>query len=176
LIFNFLKNIFFQVRNLELRHCESDSIRVITQYHYLTWPDFGVPHSTSTFLKFLHAVSSKHPSTSDSPNIIHCSAGIGRSGNIFFLILYISNKKSKFRRYLTKLCRPWLQSCGMIWWKIINFGQMHFEFGSPVWILLYFWGNRCHKTIYLYNILYEKCKYLFFKSLFDVKNTFNVGS
>lgn len=70
----------FQVRNLELRHCETDCIRVITHYHYLEWPDFGVPSSTSPFLKLVNKVHGKNPSTPDSPNIVHCSAGIGRSG------------------------------------------------------------------------------------------------
>lgn len=91
----------FSVRNLELRHCETDSIRVITQYHYLTWPDFGVPHSTSTFLKFLHAVSSKHPSTSDSPNIIHCSAGIGRSGTFILADTCLARMKQS-RKSMTR--------------------------------------------------------------------------
>jgi len=54
--------------------------RIVTQYHFQTWPDFGVPSTPDTFLSFLRLVASKHPSTVDKPNVVHCSAGIGRSG------------------------------------------------------------------------------------------------
>jgi len=125
----------FSVRNLELRHCESDSIRVITQYHYLTWPDFGVPHSTSTFLKFLHAVSSKHPSTSDSPNIIHCSAGIGRSGTFILadtcLARMKQTQKSMTRsQIIDSLARMRTMRCGLIQtWEQLRFCLQSIEDG-----------------------------------------------
>jgi len=54
--------------------------RIVTQYHFQTWPDFGVPATPDTFLSFLRLVSRQHPSTSANPNVVHCSAGIGRSG------------------------------------------------------------------------------------------------
>jgi len=134
----------FSVRNLELRHCETDSIRVITQYHYLTWPDFGVPHSTATFLKFLHAVSSKHPSTSDSPNIIHCSAGIGRSGTFILADTCLSRmkqtRKSMTRsQILDSLSRMRTMRCGLIQtWEQLRFclqsiedGMLDIDFSDP---------------------------------------------
>jgi len=133
----------FVVRNLELRHCETDSIRVITQYHYLTWPDFGVPDSTTTFLKFLHAVSSKHPSTSDSPNVIHCSAGIGRSGTFILadtcLARMKQTQKSMTRsQILDSLSRMRTMRCGLIQtWEQLKFclqsiedGMLEFEFSN----------------------------------------------
>jgi len=92
----------FLLRNLELRHCATDSIRVITHYHYLTWPDFGVPDSTTTFLKYLNTVSSIHPSTTDSPNVIHCSAGIGRSGT-FILVDACLERMRRTKKPLTRL-------------------------------------------------------------------------
>ena len=54
----------------------------MTHYQFMTWPDFGVPKSTEDFLEFLEEVRrsgclniSKH-----GPPVVHCSAGIGRSG------------------------------------------------------------------------------------------------
>ena len=55
------------------------------QFHYVDWPDFGIPQNSESFLAFLYAVrqSGAIPSadnTDTGPPIIHCSAGIGRSG------------------------------------------------------------------------------------------------
>jgi len=75
----------YLVSNLEVRDCRSDTIRVIPHYHYMTWPDFGVPESTSTFLRFLQLVNARHPSNHANPILVHCSAGIGRSGT-FILV------------------------------------------------------------------------------------------
>ncbi len=83
---------------MELRHCETDSIRVISQFHYMTWPDFGVPASTSTFLKFLRAVNSKHHSSRESPNVVHCSAGIGRSGTFILADVCLSRMRQTKKR------------------------------------------------------------------------------
>jgi protein tyrosine phosphatase len=47
----------------------------LTQYHYLSWPDRGAPN-LDLFWKLLQKVS---PSLT-SPILVHCSAGIGRSG------------------------------------------------------------------------------------------------
>jgi protein tyrosine phosphatase len=53
------------------------------QFHYTAWPDFGVPESPTAFLEFLFAIRrEKVLDDVDSPPVIHCSAGIGRSGTI----------------------------------------------------------------------------------------------
>lgn len=59
----------------------SNETREIVQFHYTTWPDFGVPASPTQFLDFLKIVRSSgilEPNV--GPAIVHCSAGIGRSG------------------------------------------------------------------------------------------------
>ena len=51
-------------------------------FHYTTWPDFGVPACPDTFLEFLGAVREAGSLDSDvGPAVVHCSAGIGRSGS-----------------------------------------------------------------------------------------------
>uniref|UniRef100_A0A183APD9 protein-tyrosine-phosphatase n=1 Tax=Echinostoma caproni TaxID=27848 RepID=A0A183APD9_9TREM len=44
----------------------------VLHWHYTNWPDFGVPCSPSGLLNFLWTVQ--------HPTVIHCSAGVGRSG------------------------------------------------------------------------------------------------
>lgn len=53
--------------------------RLVKQLHYLTWPDFGVPKNTESFLEFLERVPNADKDH-NYPNVVHCSAGIGRSG------------------------------------------------------------------------------------------------
>ncbi|XP_066537575.1 protein tyrosine phosphatase receptor type Eb isoform X1 [Hoplias malabaricus] len=53
--------------------------RLVTQLHFTSWPDFGVPLSPIGMLKFLKKVRSVNP-THAGPLIVHCSAGVGRTG------------------------------------------------------------------------------------------------
>ncbi|CAH0577792.1 unnamed protein product [Chrysodeixis includens] len=72
---------YYSTRLFKLRDMESGASRDITQYHYTTWPDFGVPTSPVAFLQFLKRVrESGMLDPTDGPPVIHCSAGIGRSG------------------------------------------------------------------------------------------------
>lgn len=45
---------------------------------YIAWPDHGVPDSPQQFLKFTQDVRDNRKD--DNPVIVHCSAGIGRTG------------------------------------------------------------------------------------------------
>lgn len=55
--------------------------REICHFHYTTWPDFGVPESPASFLNFLFKVrESGALEVEHGPAVVHCSAGIGRSG------------------------------------------------------------------------------------------------
>ncbi|XP_011379613.1 tyrosine-protein phosphatase non-receptor type 2 isoform X4 [Pteropus vampyrus] len=59
----------------------SGESRTISHFHYTTWPDFGVPESPASFLNFLFKVrESGSLNPEHGPAVIHCSAGIGRSG------------------------------------------------------------------------------------------------
>lgn len=68
--------LYFRLTDLE-----SNTSREIIQFHYTTWPDFGVPSSPHAFLEFLYKVrASGGLDSSVGPPVVHCSAGIGRSG------------------------------------------------------------------------------------------------
>ena len=71
----------YTVRKLLLSDAETGESREIEHFHYTTWPDFGVPQCPDTFLEFLGAVrDSGSLDESVGPPVVHCSAGIGRSG------------------------------------------------------------------------------------------------
>eukprot|EP00128_Syssomonas_multiformis_P014148 Colp12_sorted_trinity150504_noHs@4060 len=54
--------------------------REVFHTQYTTWPDHGVPSSPASFLAFMDHVRSKYTQAPRGPIVIHCSAGIGRSG------------------------------------------------------------------------------------------------
>lgn len=60
---------------------ETKESREILHFHYTTWPDFGVPQSPTAFLRFLTDVRQSGALDQNvGPPVVHCSAGIGRSG------------------------------------------------------------------------------------------------
>ena len=50
--------------------------RSITHYHYTHWPDFGSP-PTHSLVELVRRVGASKP---EKPMVLHCSAGLGRSG------------------------------------------------------------------------------------------------
>lgn len=71
----------YTVREMTLTDTVSKKSRAITQFHYTAWPDHGQPDSPTSILRLLSAVrKSGGLDKMDEPTIVHCSAGIGRSG------------------------------------------------------------------------------------------------
>lgn len=72
---------FFTVRRFLLEYLPTGASREVLHFHYTAWPDFGVPDSPAAFLHFLLAVRQSGALDQHvGPPIVHCSAGIGRSG------------------------------------------------------------------------------------------------
>ncbi|PVD24385.1 hypothetical protein C0Q70_14867 [Pomacea canaliculata] len=69
----------FLVRTFALRTHHSKVPREVEQYHYLAWPDHGVP-TTSSLLNFWRFAKSRAPRQSPPPVLVHCAAGVGRTG------------------------------------------------------------------------------------------------
>ncbi|PFX13901.1 Tyrosine-protein phosphatase Lar [Stylophora pistillata] len=53
--------------------------RNVQQFHYVTWPDKGVPHHSTALLGFRQKIHARHLATG-GPLLVHCSAGVGRTG------------------------------------------------------------------------------------------------
>ncbi|XP_073996604.1 protein tyrosine phosphatase 10D isoform X2 [Rhodnius prolixus] len=61
-----------------------DTQRVIRHFHFTTWPDFGVPNPPTTLVRFVRAFRERI-SPEQRPIVVHCSAGVGRSGTFIAL-------------------------------------------------------------------------------------------
>ena len=70
----------------------SNDSHTLTQYHLTSWPDHGVPdHATP--LMSLHKQVMAAWSPSKGPILVHCSAGVGRTGT--FIALDIAMEQAK---------------------------------------------------------------------------------
>ncbi|GMT14824.1 hypothetical protein PFISCL1PPCAC_6121, partial [Pristionchus fissidentatus] len=62
-----------------------DGERTVTQLQFLGWPDHGCPDKADAVLSLLKMAdleANKHP---EAPVVVHCSAGIGRTGTFIVL-------------------------------------------------------------------------------------------
>lgn len=60
---------------------QHDSVREVKQFHYTGWPDFGVPDYPHPVLAFIKRLG-RFKRTTEGPDIMHCSAGVGRTGTL----------------------------------------------------------------------------------------------
>ncbi|XP_015185172.1 PREDICTED: receptor-type tyrosine-protein phosphatase kappa-like [Polistes dominula] len=80
LVFNSTQNIFADYTFRILHVTCNDETRKVEHLHYTAWPDHGVPNYTHSVVTFLKKILAKE--IGNGPMVVHCSAGIGRTGTI----------------------------------------------------------------------------------------------
>ncbi|XP_077461991.1 receptor-type tyrosine-protein phosphatase delta-like isoform X12 [Stigmatopora argus] len=69
----------YSVRTFALYKSGSNEKREVRHFQFTAWPDHGVPEHPTPFLAFLRRVKACNPADA-GPMIVHCSAGVGRTG------------------------------------------------------------------------------------------------
>ncbi|XP_061186058.1 tyrosine-protein phosphatase non-receptor type 4-like isoform X3 [Saccostrea echinata] len=69
----------FAFREFNLTHAETNEERHISHMQYIAWPDHNVPDDPADFLEFVLRVRQRRMGMVE-PTVVHCSAGIGRTG------------------------------------------------------------------------------------------------
>ncbi|XP_072242893.1 receptor-type tyrosine-protein phosphatase beta-like isoform X2 [Leuresthes tenuis] len=73
----------------EFRICSEEQLgfsRLVRQFHYTVWPDHGVPETTQSLIQFVRTVRDYvNRSPGSGPTVVHCSAGVGRTGTFIVL-------------------------------------------------------------------------------------------
>lgn len=83
-------------RQFEFTSHDENEKRIITQFHYENWPDGDVPEDVLLFEKLIEVVNKS--GSKKGPPIIHCSAGIGRTGTFIvtdYLLKQIKEQMAK---------------------------------------------------------------------------------
>ncbi|XP_046583120.1 receptor-type tyrosine-protein phosphatase kappa-like isoform X4 [Haliotis rubra] len=68
------------------------TVKTVTHYHFTSWPDHGVP-SAPALVNFWRLV--KHGDMDRGPMVVHCSAGVGRTGAFIALDYLMDEAESK---------------------------------------------------------------------------------
>ncbi|XP_050400832.1 receptor-type tyrosine-protein phosphatase alpha-like [Patella vulgata] len=83
----------FTIRTLKISKGGCGS-RTIKHCHYTSWPDKGVPTDMASLVEFRNKIL-KVKSPQPGPMVVHCSAGIGRTGTFLALDYLIEEGKAE---------------------------------------------------------------------------------
>ncbi|XP_041817972.1 receptor-type tyrosine-protein phosphatase beta-like isoform X3 [Chelmon rostratus] len=74
------------LREFWMKHNNTSEKRIVKHFHFTAWPDHGVPQSTEVLIQFRGLVR-QHIQRDGAgvPTVVHCSAGVGRTGTIIAL-------------------------------------------------------------------------------------------
>ncbi|XP_069011805.1 receptor-type tyrosine-protein phosphatase H-like [Embiotoca jacksoni] len=74
------------LREFSVKHRDTAEERTVKHFHFTAWPDHGVPQCTEVLIEFRRLVRWHiEKEGGRAPTVVHCSAGVGRTGTIIAL-------------------------------------------------------------------------------------------
>jgi len=80
-------------KKFSITNKENNQVRKVLHVQYTAWPDFGIPSNTTSFLDLIPIVNENKK---NAPVIVHCSAGIGRTGTFCTVHSIVEKLKADF--------------------------------------------------------------------------------
>nr|XP_014333996.1 PREDICTED: tyrosine-protein phosphatase non-receptor type 21 [Bos mutus] len=88
----------YATTGLKMKHLLSGQERTIWHLQYTDWPEHGCPEDLKGFLSYLeeiqsvrrHTNSTSEPKSPNPPLLVHCSAGVGRTGVVILSEIMIA--------------------------------------------------------------------------------------
>ncbi|KAJ8306600.1 hypothetical protein KUTeg_017145 [Tegillarca granosa] len=147
----------FTIRTFKLT-CASTT-RIVKQFHFTTWSDHGALTNPTPLLNFRRKVQLFNPDSS-APLIIHCSAGIGRTGTYIAIDYLLQQARAEgvvdvlkcanlMRANRINMIQTW--SCALYWPEeygyTVEYGPLSIELLSsqdadPVSVRIFRLSNR----------------------------------
>ncbi|XP_037602268.1 tyrosine-protein phosphatase non-receptor type 21 isoform X2 [Sebastes umbrosus] len=105
----------YATTGLKIKHLLTGQERTVWHLQYTDWPDHGCPEDLKGFLTYLeeiqsvrrHTNSISDPKNTNLPVLVHCSAGVGRTGVVILSEIMIAclehNETLDVPKYLFKL-------------------------------------------------------------------------
>ncbi len=95
----YISYILFYVYHIICTQTDSPGSPIydVTLFHYLGWSDHGVPANAISMINFIRRVRKSHPYSNTDIMVVHCSAGVGRTGTcitIDYMLERIKTEKS----------------------------------------------------------------------------------
>lgn len=81
----------YVVRTFQLKNKAGGQTREIKHFHYISWPDHGVPETAKEMLQFRTVVKQHHTANAKGQMVVHCSAGVGRTGTFIGIDRYLDS-------------------------------------------------------------------------------------
>ncbi|XP_026206995.1 receptor-type tyrosine-protein phosphatase H isoform X7 [Anabas testudineus] len=84
------------LRDFNVKHRNTSEQRTVKHFHFTSWPDHGVPQCTEVLMQFRGLVR-RHieRERTGAPTVVHCSAGVGRTGTIIALDVLLQQLEKK---------------------------------------------------------------------------------
>lgn len=86
-----IEKLSINITKLKLINNLSKRVQIITHFHFLDWPDLGIPNNNKFYDAFEYLINEAENLKGDYPVIINCGGGVGRTGT--FIAIYCLYKE-----------------------------------------------------------------------------------
>ena len=85
------QNQIFTIRKIEIQNNINNNKKIFSHIQFKEWPDHKIPNLHDVIVNFEKLFNFMEINKGNAPPVIHCSAGVGRTG--VFISLYILYKE-----------------------------------------------------------------------------------